>query len=675
MTRNKAIMDSSNITTKQSSKQSKKQSSKEDVVTKDKIIEQYYSESSEDDDFIPPDSEDDECEEQDSESDSDMNSSDSESDDDGFKNASNFVIPIQFTFDTGKNRESDESSSEEEEVDEIPSEKSKSKKRISKSKPKNTFEQYMEALSEPLSKEEFNSKGKRSDHEYEEYLTAFDEPISETISKKKVKRRKLRSKPKQKKTSNTTHSDETLARFQEMLEIASKSTDETSLEMIKTFETLVAEEKAKVAEKNKQLIRKTKKKNSREFKKMLREKSHSGVNKYFKTLDVTEQKSLMERLDDINKHINIIKPYKVTLIDSPVPVMYKASAMQKINALDYMEPGSNEYYKIKQWVDTFMKIPFNVYSSLPVNIDDGVGKCSEFMTNARDILNDAVYGMDDAKLQILQMVGQWISNPSAMGSAVAIKGPMGTGKTTLVKEGISKILNRPFEFIALGGATDSSFLEGHSYTYEGSIWGKIVDILIKSKCMNPIIYFDELDKVSDTPKGEEIIGILTHLTDTSQNSKFHDKYFSDIDFDLSKVLFIFSYNDDSKVNPILRDRMYRIQTDGYNAVDKKIISKDYLIPSIERNVNFNTGDIIISDEAIEYLVRDYTGDEKGVRNLKRCIEIIYTKLNMFRLMKPETKLFENVESFELKYPFNVTQEIVQKLVKQTTKRKYSSMYI
>ena len=111
---------------------------------------------------------------------------------------------------------------------------------------------------------------------------------------------------------------------------------------------------------------------------------------------------------------------------------------------------------------------------------------------------------------------------------------------------ISKILNRPFAFLALGGATDSSFLEGHSYTYEGSTWGKIVDILLQSKTMNPVIYFDELDKISDTPKGEEITGILTHLTDTTQNSQFHDKYFSNIDFDLSKVLFIFSYNDEKK---------------------------------------------------------------------------------------------------------------------------------
>jgi ATP-dependent Lon protease len=100
------------------------------------------------------------------------------------------------------------------------------------------------------------------------------------------------------------------------------------------------------------------------------------------------------------------------------------------------------------------------------------------MENARNILNNAVYGLNDAKMQIMQMLGQLITNPSSVGTAIAIKGPPGTGKTSLVKEGISKILNRPFTFIALGGATDSSFLEGHSYTYEGSTWGRIVQILI-----------------------------------------------------------------------------------------------------------------------------------------------------------------------------------------------------
>ena len=230
-----------------------------------------------------------------------------------------------------------------------------------------------------------------------------------------------------------------------------------------------------------------------------------------------------------------------------------------------MEPGDPEYFKLKTWVDGFMRIPFSQYNTLDVNITDGIEKCSEFMENAKKTLDECVYGLNDAKMQIMQMIGQWITNPGALGTAIAIKGPPGTGKTSLVKEGISKILGREFAFIALGGTGDASFLEGHGYTYEGSMWGRIVQILMDSKCMNPVIYFDELDKVSDTPRGEEIIGILTHLTDTSQNSQYHDKYFSEISFDLSKCLFIFSYNDESKVNPILRDRMYRIMTKGYEA--------------------------------------------------------------------------------------------------------------
>jgi ATP-dependent Lon protease len=310
-----------------------------------------------------------------------------------------------------------------------------------------------------------------------------------------------------------------------------------------------------------------------------------------------------------------------------------------------------------------MQIPFNEYRNIPLTIDDGVEKCHEFMKQSKKTLDEAVYGMDDAKLQIMQMVGQWIANPEAIGSAIAIKGPMGTGKTTLVKDGISQILGREFAFIALGGATDSSFLEGHSYTYEGSTWGKIVDILIQCKSMNPVIYFDELDKVSETPKGEEINGILTHLTDTTQNSKFHDKYFSELDFDLSRCLFIFSYNDESKVNPILKDRMYRIQTKGYDVKQKTIIAKNYLIPKIKEQVKFKEEDIVICDDVIKHIIEKYTDGEQGVRNLKRCLEIIHTKLNLYRLMKPETNLFEKDMKLKIVFPVNVTTEIVDNMIK------------
>ena len=419
--------------------------------------------------------------------------------------------------------------------------------------------------------------------------------------------------------------------------------------------------------------------NVKEFKTLLRKKNSTNDLRYFRRhMTPAEQQKVIADLKQIHAVSIIQKPYRLSLLETEIPIAFKAIAMRKINSLRHMEPGCGEYYKVKNWVDTFMKIPFNKTRNLPLTIEDGLARCSEFMEASKTTLDAAVYGLNDAKLQIMQMVGQWISNPAAMGSAIAVKGPMGTGKTSLVKEGISKILGRDFAFIALGGATDSSFLEGHSYTYEGSTWGKIVEIIIQCGSMNPVIYFDELDKISDTAKGEEIVGILTHLTDTSQNSQFHDRYFAEIDFDLSKCLFIFSYNDESKVNPILLDRMYRINTMGYNKKDKTQIAQKYLIPKICAEVGFREGDIVIPDNVIEHIVENYTEKEEGVRNLKRCLEVVYRKLNLYRLIKPDTPLFEKEMSLKVAFPFAVTNEVVDKLVKQASednKRVNLSLYL
>jgi ATP-dependent Lon protease len=411
--------------------------------------------------------------------------------------------------------------------------------------------------------------------------------------------------------------------------------------------------------------KKKKLKNTKRFSKLLKEKNVMNDVRFFKEkMSYDQQLNVIKQIEEIKKFSDVEKPYRLLLIEADIPTAFKSCAYKKINTLKYMEPGAGEYYKIKNWVDTFMQIPFNKYKSLPITYADGVDKCHDFMANAKQILDNAVYGLNDAKLQIMQMIGQLLVNPTSVGTAIAIKGPMGTGKTTLIKDGISKILGRDFAFIALGGATDSSFLEGHSYTYEGSSWGKIVDIIIRCKCMNPVIYFDELDKVSDTPRGEEIIGILTHLTDTTQNNKFHDKYFAEIDFDLSRCLFIFSYNDESKVNPILRDRMYRIHTKGYDQDQKTIISNNYLLPTIQNQVKFNTDEIVIPNDTLHYIITNHTDKEDGVRNLKRCLEIIHTKLNLYRLMKPGTNLFENDLSLKVEFPLTVTTEMVDQLIKK-----------
>ncbi len=402
---------------------------------------------------------------------------------------------------------------------------------------------------------------------------------------------------------------------------------------------------------------------------------------YFKNkLNNQQQEHILQDMEKVVKMYSIDKPYRIQLLDSDIPLEYKAIAFKKINQLKLLEPGQGEFYKAKQWVNTFMNIPFGKYTNLTVNLKENTREeCANFIHNAKDILDTAVYGMNDVKMQIMQMVGMWITNPSAVGTAIAIKGPMGTGKTTLVKDGISKILGREFAFMALGGATDSSFLEGHSYTYEGATWGKILDSLIQCKSMNPIFFFDELDKVSDTPKGEEIIGILTHLTDITQNSRFHDKYFAELDFDLSRCLFIFSYNDESKVNPILLDRMYKVQTNGYNVNEKIIISNDYLLPKIRQQVCFNVDDLYIDNDLLRYIIDNYCEKESGVRNIKRCLEIIYTKLNLYRLLPKDSSLFrtdKEVSLTDITFPLILTKEIVDTLIhKKPATGNWTNMYI
>jgi len=493
---------------------------------------------------------------------------------------------------------------------------------------------------------------------------------SEEEEKEKEKEKEDRKKPKHKKAQSIAIPKETeeksapnlstkemLSKFKQMLDENPK--DKSLQKCVNLYETEIKNENKKSEKK----IKKQKNKNARIFRRIIKDKNMMNDYSFYEKLDVDEQKKIIKELKEINKITRVEKPYRMTLLETTMPTIFKAAAMKKINSLRYMETGSGEFYKIKNWVDTFMRIPFNKYETLPLTIEDGVEKCHDFMENAKTILDSAVYGLNDAKMQIMQMLGQLLTNPKAIGSAIAINGPPGTGKTSLVKEGISKILNRPFAFIALGGATDSSFLEGHSYTYEGSTWGKIVQILIDSKCMNPVIYFDELDKISDTPRGEEITGILTHLTDTSQNSQFHDKYFAEINFDLSKCLFIFSYNDETKVNPILKDRMYRIQTKGYNLKQKTVISNSYLLPKIREQVKFTQEDIIIPDETVHHIIDKHCNKEDGVRNLKRCLEIIHTKLNLYRLMKPGSNLFEEDMSLKVEFPFTVTKDIVDKLIK------------
>lgn len=242
-----------------------------------------------------------------------------------------------------------------------------------------------------------------------------------------------------------------------------------------------------------------------------------------------------------------------------------------------------------------------------------------------ETLNLAVHGHREAKESVLHLVSQDLARPGATPHVLGIQGPMGNGKTTLVREGVAKALRRPFVQISLGGLSDPAFLQGHSYTYEGSKWGRIVDILMETKCMNPIIYFDELDKLSSSNRSKDIEGLLIHMTDDSQNQCFNDQYFTNVPIDLSQVLFIFSFNDEFAIHPILRDRLTIIRTRPLTSPDKARILRRYLLPRTLRNVGLLDADLLLTDDGVKALITQ-AGDEKGVRKLKQAIECIALRI-------------------------------------------------
>ena len=294
------------------------------------------------------------------------------------------------------------------------------------------------------------------------------------------------------------------------------------------------------------------------------------------------------------------------------------------------------------------------------------------MTNIKKELDIKIYGHNETKEQIIRILAQYISNPNANGYVIGIQGSMGVGKTKLIKDGVAKVLNYPFAFIPLGGISDSSYLKGHLYTYEGSTYGKIVDEIIKARVMNPIFFFDELDKISASRYGEEITNTLIHITDNTQNDNFTDKYLEEIKLDLSKSIIFFTFNDIDKINPILRDRMIIIKVDKYTKDDKIKLAKNYLIKEICKSYNINYGDnnddIIINDKDIEYII-DKTIEEEGVRNLQRNINNIYSYINMNRFIKINEEL--------IKYPFTITREIIDKyiIIKREDNSNKLSMYL
>ena len=383
----------------------------------------------------------------------------------------------------------------------------------------------------------------------------------------------------------------------------------------------------------------------------------------FKALAVDKQTELLTALEKRPTMTDTGVNLMLRILTLKIPTETQALVLSKYNSLQNLEPSSGEYFKLRNWLDKIVSIPFGLYRELPVKMGDGSEACSTFMKGALKSLDEAIYGQEDTKLQILQYITTKIANPDGKGMSLLLVGPPGIGKTSVIKNGIAKAMGWPFQFISLGGDSDASTYTGHQLVYESSHCGKIVNSLIAAKSMSTVLLFDEVDKVSTTPKGEEVQNMLIHLTDPASNEGFEDKYLSGVPIDLSKVMFVFSANDINKIDRVLLDRLMVIELKGYDLKQKVTIAENYLLPTALKEVNLAER-VAVSKEVLSYIIESYANDETGVRELKRSIEQIVQKVNMLRMYNAKELPF-HIPGFAL--PFAVKKEHVDLFLKKKEK--------
>ena len=348
-------------------------------------------------------------------------------------------------------------------------------------------------------------------------------------------------------------------------------------------------------------------------------------------------------------------------------------------------------YKPKKWLDSIKKIPFGNYKKDEVfsfidnfiskygkdynwnnflDIYKNINKCNnkniieewnKYIENRnkkldyiKNKMDESVYGHTEVKNEIIQLSSEWM-NGNIKGQCIGIHGPPGNGKTSISKNGICNAFldenNDPFPYvyISLGAANNGSYLFGHHYTFQGSTYGQIAEGLMKAKCMNPIFYFDELDKISQTESGKEIINTLIHITDFTQNDNFEDIYFSGIKLDLSKCLFIFSFNNINNIDRVLRDRLHIIHTNPLTLTEKVVIGEKYLLKNICSDIGWNIEEIKFKKNVLEYIIKNYTF-EAGVRKLKTLLKKIIRYYN------------HSINFGKQKLPLNITTKNIDKIL-------------
>lgn len=352
---------------------------------------------------------------------------------------------------------------------------------------------------------------------------------------------------------------------------------------------------------------------------------------------------------------------KQVLISMTMPASVKKIAIMKI---DEMKNNSSEYYKYYQYVKCLIDYPWisEYDTDIFKSMSNDLGKCKEFLDRVKTDLNKLVYGHTECKNIIEELLAKWISNSKSMGKAIGLCGPPGVGKT-LIAKGLGKVLGLPFKQINVGGMDDASVLCGHSITYSGAQYGLIVRKMCEAGKSRTIMFFDELDKACARHGINEIFNVLIHATDPNTNNEFNDKYFQEVQFPLSNVLFVFSFNERSHIDKILLDRMEIIDTNAYSINDKVKIVKDFLMGEILEGFGLDAGCIKLCDDTIIELIDEYTF-EAGVRSLKRKLDTICSKLNLDRIYGRGP--FKNITNFSPSSPIVIKITDIHKYLLKPT---------
>lgn len=293
------------------------------------------------------------------------------------------------------------------------------------------------------------------------------------------------------------------------------------------------------------------------------------------------------------------------------PEYAKAAFEKELKKLERLNPQSPDYSVQYQWLDTFLTLPWNTITRDNFNLKRVETK-----------LNKDHYGLENIKERILEYLSVLKLRGDLKAPILCLYGPPGVGKTSLGKS-VADALNRKYARVSLGGLHDESEIRGHRRTYIGAMPGRIISSMLKCESNNPVIVLDEIDKIGQDFKGDPSSALLEVL-DPEQNSKFHDNYL-DVDYDLSKVLFIATANNLSGISKPLLDRMEVIEVTGYIIDEKVEIARRHLIPKQLEENGFEPKEIKFGKEAIEKLITDYTR-ESGVRQLEKKIGKLLRKL-------------------------------------------------